>query len=300
MAKKLKADLALLFITFIWGSTFIIVKEGIKEIPPYTFMFIRFCIGTAFLCLFFPQKLKLIGGRTILYGSLIGIAVFIGYAFQTIGLQYTTASKSAFITGLSVVLVPVLAIFSTGKKPTKQAVAGTVIAFIGLIMLTWNGASITEINKGDLYTLIAALGFSFSIILIDAFAVKADSTALAIIQTVVVAALNLIFMLWREPVISAADLMTPTVWTALLITGILATGLATYIQNRVQTFTSPTHTALIFACEPVFGALFAFIIAGEKLGWLASAGCMLILLGTLAAEIPWPTSYRSLSHSDRL
>lgn len=280
MRKQLKADLYLISVSVIWGSTFVLTKDALQHIPTYNFLSLRFLIATAVLILLFRERLAKMGKTTFINGALIGLFLFAGYAFQTVGLNYTTASKSGFITGFSAVIVPILSALLLRKKPEFMAVLGVTFAIVGLGLLTLEESFLP--NLGDFYTFLCTIAFAMQIILISKYTPDSDSIALATVQIGVVGILSTAFTLWLEqPVIP----VQPRVWIALLVTSLLATTYAIAIQNVMQKFTSPTHTALIFTGEPVFAALFAYLLLGEVLTFKQGIGCILILAGMLVSEL---------------
>lgn len=285
MSKQLKADISLLVVTLSWGASFILSKNSLNALDTYNFLAIRFLIAFAISSLIFYKNMKRINKNTLKYGTIIGIILFSAFAFETVGLNYTTASKSAFITGFSVVLVPVLSSILLKKAPQKQAIVGACIAFIGLSLLSLNGSLV--INIGDFYTLISSFAFALHIIFVDKYTSKIDSIALAIIQIGVVAILSLFTSFAIEnPIIPSGEV----VWINIFILSIVCTSGAFIIQNAAQKYTTPTHTALIYTTEPVFAAIFGYFMAGEILSLRGVFGAVLILFGMLVAEI----SFKSL------
>ena len=281
--KQIVADLSLLLVTFIWGSTFVMVKRVVAGFPVYTFLSMRFLLATIALSVLYFRRLRHMTWRQIGAGCLIGIFLVSGYAFQTTGLRYTTSAKAGFITGLSVVIVPILSSTLLRRRPTKQAVAGIMLSTVGLALLSLDAD--LRIGKGDLLVLCCALSFALHIVSVSAFAPNSDPMALTIAQVMTVAVISVIV----ASVLGEINLLTaspsPGTWYAAAFTGVLATALAFGIQNSSQRFTSPTHTALIFAAEPVFAGLFGVLLAGEQLSPKALVGCALILCGMIAGEI---------------
>lgn len=286
MPQHWKADLSILSITIVWGSSFILMKNLLDYTPVFAYLSLRFLLASVILCLMFFRRLKNITPRTLKMGSLVGLTVFAGMALQVTGLQYTTASNSGFITGLNVVLVPVLSAIYLKKKPPLQAVTGVFCAAAGLFFLS--GGTRFLFNLGDLLTLLCAVCFAFQIIFIDDAATREDPVLIAIIQ--VASAALLFTLVWgfqgfSLPVVNTA-LVTTILWT-----GALGTAFALGVQTVAQKHTTPTRTALIITCEPVFAAIFAWTIPNsqgvtEKPGLYTIAGCVLILGGMLLSELP--------------
>lgn len=274
--KQVVADLALLFVAFIWGVTFVIVKDALADIGPYYFLAMRFAIAFLFMALVWRYAFRHLNRASLAPGLLIGVALFGGYAFQTVALQYTSAANTGFITGLSVVLVPVFAAFLTRRLPTVAAVVGVVSAAAGLAMLAVKGDF--SLNYGDTLAFLCAVCYAAHIIMVGRYAPRFDPILLAIIQ---VGTVGLISGFIAPVVEIFPTEITRTVQIALLATAIPATSLAFLIQNWAQRFTSPTHTAVILTMEPVFAGLTAWLIGGEYLGVRQLLGGALIVAGML-------------------
>ncbi|MBC7249748.1 MAG: DMT family transporter [Anaerolineae bacterium] len=275
----LAADLALVVVAFIWGTTFVLVKSALQEIGPFTFLAARFWI--AFLALGLPLLGRLWRGERSLWrnGGLLGVVLFAAYAFQTAGLRTTSASKAAFITGLSVVLVPLLAALWLRQLPRPVAWLSALLATVGLALLSMPlGQSLVV---GDGLVLGCALMFAIHILLVGRYASRHDPLALSAVQMGVVALLSGAVAPWAE---SLPARLSPVVWGALLFTALLATVLALVLQISAQRRTPPHRAALLLTLEPVFAALTAYLL-GERLtpqGW---AGCALILIAMVMAEV---------------
>ncbi|MFP5113322.1 DMT family transporter [Bacillaceae bacterium C204] len=291
MKKPLIADLSLLFVTIIWGSTFVLVQNAIDFLEPFSFNSIRFLAAAILLilCLFVFEKeqFKKLDTKLLLSGVFIGFWLFLGYATQTIGLLYTTSSKAGFITGLNVVLVPFFSMMLLKQFPTRNAVFGVLIATIGLFLLTMT--DVTALNKGDGFVFICAISFALQIIYTGKFSNKYPTLLLTIIQISTVAILSILssflFEDWRKS-FNPEILLTKDVIIALVITSIFATALAFLIQTNFQRYTSATRVALIFTMEPVFAAITGFYWANERLSYSALIGCLLIFAGMIFAELP--------------
>lgn len=277
---QLKADFLLLLVTMIWGSTFVVVKDAVSKMPPFAFIAARFYLAFVLLALVYGKRIIKAGPRVWTQGVLIGAFLFSGYAFQTAGLKYTTASKAGFITGLSVVIVPVVSAFLLRKPPGLQTSAGAFLAAAGLGLLSLGEGLIPA--WGDVLVFFCSVSFAGHILAVGRYSAGSDPGALAAVQILTTAVLSHILSAVTEIMPTS---IPPDVWGAVASTGILATAVAFLIQTSTQRFTTATHTALIFSMEPVFAALFAFILAGERMtgrGWL---GAGLILMGILLSEI---------------
>ncbi len=299
--QQLTADAALLFVTAVWGATFVMVQEAVTGFPVFAFLSLRFILATAVLLPLFlrfrrswqpgnvgaassvvVQSEKGRASQTsLLPGIVVGLALFAGYAFQTFGLRLTTPAKAGFITGFSVVLVPLGETLFLRRPPGRNAIVGVGLAAVGLALLSLQ--SDLSVSLGDLLVLCCAIAFAAHILLIGHFAPSWPPLRLAFVQIVTVAVVSSLAALSVDRPIGWP---AGNVWFAAAFTGLFATALAFFIQSRAQQATTSTHTALIFAAEPVFAGIFSFLLIGEVLGPRQILGCALILAGMLAAEYP--------------
>ncbi|MCC7352266.1 MAG: DMT family transporter, partial [Anaerolineae bacterium] len=259
--------------------------------PVFPFLAIRFTI--AFLALLpLVRNRRFAWGLTawgpvrrrrldLAAGVLVGLFLFTAYATQTFGLLLSTPTKTAFITGLSIVMVPLGAALFLHRPPSRWALAGVAVATVGLALLTLNEQ--LRIGAGDLLVLMTAFSLAGHIIAVGRFAPDGDPLLLTLAQLATVAVASGVGALltggWH------AGLLSLPVLAAIVFTGVFATAFAFAAQTSAQRFTTPTHTAVIFAGEPVFAAIFSYLFAGEMLGGRALLGCALILAGVLAAEL---------------
>ncbi len=274
------ADLALAGITFIWGATFVVVKEALESSSTLLFLALRFSLAAVVLALLFRRRLERPGRAELGAGVAVGIALFLGYLFQTLGLRLTTPAKSAFITGLSVVLVPVLGAVAYRSRPSWNALVGVACGTVGLYWLV-APAGAWRISAGDWLTLLCAVSFGVHILLLGRFSRRVGVAMLSVIQVGVAAVLALGSFWWAE---DAFVRWTPTLLSAVVACGLLATALAFSVQTWAQQFTSPTHTALLFTLEPVFAWGTSYLVMGESLEGKALWGAGLILAGIVASE----------------
>ena len=277
--RPIVADLFLLFVALSWGATFIIVKTAVEDLPPLPFLAIRFALAFITLIPFLYLQRQHLNKNAILKGLLLGVFLFVGYVTQTIGLQYTSASNAGFITGLNVVIVPILVALYQKNLPHRTIIAGALCATAGLALLSI-GPNFS-INQGDPIVLICAFSFALHIFFVSRFAPEVNPTVLASFQILTVALLSGIgTSIFPQPPM----IFSPYVWFGLLLTALICTSAAFFIQSKMQQFTSASHTAIIFAAEPVFAALFAFLLAGELLSSRGLVGAGLVLAGILIAE----------------
>lgn len=278
----IKSDISLLLVNLIWGATFVTMKNLLESVPPLTILFWRFAIATFLLLLIslFSKWHKI----DWVSGVFLGICLFAGYLFQTWGLIYTTPARSAFITGLSVILVPPLAFLLLKSSIDQFSIVGTIISLFGLGLLAWQkGETKSIFLLGDFLTLLGAAAYALQIVLVEKFTKENESLPLATIEMGTVALLSLVFgILFHQnmnPCFSGKE------WGSILFLGIFATALAFTLQKRAQKHTSSIHAGLIFASEPVFAAIFSYFLWQEKFTPRTIAGCALILGGILFSQL---------------
>jgi drug/metabolite transporter (DMT)-like permease len=278
--RLLRADLWLVLITLIWGCSFIIVKKCLAQVSPILFIALRFWVGAIVVVAAMPRALRNINLRTLRRGLVLSVLLLGGFVFQTLGLRGTTSSRSAFITSLAVLLVPILGYFVFHHRPKVRTMIGVVLATIGLGMLTLNTIPM-HFTYGDGMTFICAIVFALHILFIGRYLPESDFRQLVIVQLAGSALLCTLALLLLETPFLVPD------WTFgayLLITGVLATGLAFYYQIKAQQVTTPNRTALIFSLEPFIASLVAYLVLGENLtakGWV---GGLFVVAGILISE----------------
>jgi drug/metabolite transporter (DMT)-like permease len=288
----LRADLALLMVAAIWGATFVMVKDALAFAGPFAFLTLRFWLATLLLAplLAWPARRAALSDRGLLRaGAVLGLLLCAGYGFQTAGLQFTTPARAAFITGLSVVIVPLLSAGVLRKRIAPGVWLGVALATLGLALLSLGpevlaGGALIQSSTlpGDLLVLGCACVFGGHVFMAGEYAPRLDVLTLTWVQLGVAALLAACLTVGLErPGLEQLGPVLP----AAAFTGVFATVVAFTIQLRAQRFTPATHTALIFSTEPVFGALFAYLLAGEVLAPAAILGCGLILAGMLVAQL---------------
>jgi len=291
MSQRLKADLLLALCTVVWGVTFVMVKNALEQASVFVFLASRFALATVLMAVVFRTSLRQLTRAEILAGVQIGFFMFSGYVFQTRGLLQTTPSKAAFITGFSVVLVPVFMALFWGRRINLWVWTGALAALGGLFYLTVPAAGWSGLNTGDLFVFGCAVLFALHIIFVGRYSPHHSVGALSFVQVATTAALTLVAL----PLFSWSGLETPRVtWNgdfiwAVLATAVLATAGAFSIQVWAQQHTTAAHTAIIFSLEPVFAALTSYIVLRERLGPRTLLGAVLILFGILLAELKGPT-----------
>jgi drug/metabolite transporter (DMT)-like permease len=290
MSKRLLADLALAFASLIWGATFVLVKDGLADMSVLTFLAVRFALAAVLMAVIFWRYIRQMNARTLWSGVQIGLFMFGGYIFQTTGLQYTTPTKAAFITGMSVVLVPLILAIFTRRRITRWVWTGVAAAAIGLYFLTVPPGGLGALNKGDPIVFGCAVMFALQIIFIGRYVGKHSVGELAFLQVAATAVLSAVFL----PIAAFAGWEQPRlVWgreaiLAILITAIGSTVIGFSLQTWAQQYTSPSHAGIIFSLEPIFAAITSWLLAGERFGGRTLAGAALILAGILIAEMLGP------------
>ncbi len=287
MSRSLKAHLLLVLTTLIWGSTFVLIKEALKDSSPLLLNAVRLALAAVLLALYYRKHLATWTRPALIAGIVVGIFLYLGYAFQTAGLKLTTPSKSAFLTGTSTVLVPLVLVAFWRARIHPWRVVGIALAFFGLFLMTVPAgraglADFANVNRGDILSIGCAIGFALQIVFLGRATARFPFEQIAVLQIATAAVLMaLTTPLLEHPSFHPSSAVIATV----LITGILGTAVAFTVQAWAQQFTPATHTALIFNMEPVFAWLTSFIYLHERLGVRAGAGALLILAGVLISEL---------------
>ncbi len=269
---------ALLAVTVVWGVTFVQVKDAVELYPLFAFLAARFAIATLALAPLAAGRMRGLGRRGIAAGAFLGLLLAVGYALQTAGLKRTTVSSTGFVTGMYVVLTPVLALLLFRSAIGLAAWCGVVLSTVGLGLLSGIEAGS---GSGDLLVLGGAAVYSLQIVLMERFAPLYDAVAFTLAE------MTAAFVGLGAVALAIDDIGVPrgwTVWGALLVTGVFASALGFLVQTWAQRRTSATRTALAFAMEPVFAALFGYTLAGDRLGALGWGGCAAIMAGIVLAE----------------
>jgi drug/metabolite transporter (DMT)-like permease len=286
------AHLLLLAVVFVWGATFVLIKDALEDASPLLFNFLRMSLAFVALAIVNHRQLHHVNRRAILSGMIVGLFLATGYQFQTAGLALTTPAKSAFITGLVVVFVPLFtmipALRPANTPPPRWATAlGAILAFTGLLLLTTPaGTSLpnlfVRIGLGDLLTLVCAIAFAGHLLSLAHTSSQVSTAQLATLQIGTAALVMAITLpLGGRPHLS----VTPRLLIALAITSFLATAAAFTIQSWAQQHLPPTHTAILLTLEPVFALLTSFLILHEHLGSRSLLGAALILTGIASIEL---------------
>ena len=301
---KLRAYLLMLFVVAVWGSTFVLIKGALAHATPAAFNLARMTLAFAVMAVGYHRYWRGIRRRQIFSGALVGLCLATGYQFQTLGLARTTPSKSAFITGLMVVFVPLLSAIPAlrppgGRAPRWSVFLGAALAFAGIVLLTAPAGDMAgraglagllpdfgSINRGDVLTLGCAVAFAFHCIVLGHVSPRIAFQPLALLQVGFCA----LFMAASLPFLERPRVeWAPGLVTALAIAAVLATAAAFSIQSWAQSILPSTHTALILTMEPVFAWITSFLVLGERLGLWPACGAVLVLAGIAITElVPQP------------
>lgn len=296
---------SLFFVTIVWGATFTLTKNALSVVPAFPFLAVRFTLATAiFLPILFGVRefRRLVTLRVLRTGSLLGLILFGVFASQTIGLESTTPAQAGFLTGLSVLFVPLFSLF-LGKKISIRSWIAVGCAVLGLFLLF--NLKLHGFTVGDTLVLLCAVFAAMQILLTEKFAGNLPALGLAMTEIVTVAVLawlTIFFQMWfhAENVHSSPKWMNVHVWlnpavvTAILINGVLGTSLAYFIQTYFQTIISATETAVIFSFEPVFSALIAWIVLQSRLDLTQVIGCLVLLGSMLLSDVGIQRAIRNL------
>jgi len=274
-------------ITVIWGSTFVLIKRALDDSSPLLLNAVRMSLAAVLLAVYYRKPLARLNRRSFLSGAIVGVFLYLGYAFQTTGLKLTTPSKTAFLTGVSTVLVPVILLIFWKTRSHPWRAVGIALALSGLFLMTVPAgpqglAAFGQVNRGDLLSIACALAFAFQIVTLGRASERYGFEQVAVLQIAIAAVL----MSVTAPVLEHPRMTfsVPVVAT-ILVTGVLGTAVAFTVQAWAQQFTPATHTALIFTLEPVFAWLTSFLYLKENLGLRAGLGALLIMAGILVSEL---------------
>ncbi|BDC49172.1 membrane protein [Bryobacterales bacterium F-183] len=278
----LKADLALVFISFVWGATFVVIKRALDDISPILFLAVRFLLAAALLALYFrrdwfPSRAHWKGG------AIVGACLAIGYAFQTVGLAGTTPANAGFITGFYIPLVPLLMALVQRRLPSAAEGLGVLMATVGLVLLTLPAEGFS-VRRGDILVLLGAISFAGQILFLAHYSKSIPYKVISFTQVAVSGVLASATFWWIDQPVKAVW-GSSAVWIAVISTAVFATAVAFAVQSWAQAYATPTRTALIFALEPVFAWVTSYVMEGEILTPRAAVGALAIFAGIVLVEL---------------
>ncbi|MBF7096880.1 DMT family transporter [Alkalibacter mobilis] len=282
--KTILADAALLVTAFVWGSGFVATKNALDNYSPTDILIIRFGIAALITVLIFRKRIFPLNVADIKAGAIIGIFLFLGFAFQTAGLQYTLAGKQAFLTGTNVIMVPYLYWLVKRDKPDSYNIAAALMMFAGIAFLTLDFENSMYLNKGDVLTLICAIFFACHILSIGFFASKFDPVKLTFIQFTTTFLLSGV---WRIFTDEPAFKIPTAFWGDVVFLGVFSTFLAFILQNSAQKYTTSTHAAVLLSLESFFGSIMSILVLGDAFTSKMIIGCVIIFGAVITAETKW-------------
>jgi len=279
VSRERAAELGLVGIAAVWGLTFVMVKDAVAELPTMAFLAYRFLPAALIVAVVFRRGLARLDAAGWRAGVLMGAFLTAGYVFQTLGLEATTASNAGFITGLMVVLTPLLGAVLLSQQIEPIAWAAALLAAVGLYLLS-GSAGLNA--RGDGLVLLCAISFAAHILVTDRAVRGHDIGALLAVQLAVTG----LFCLGAAALLGQLEIPRgATVWSALLVTSLVASALGFFVQTYAQQHAPPARTALILASEPAFAGLFGYLLAGDRLGALGWLGAALIMTAIVAVEL---------------
>ena len=281
MTKTTWAVIALFGVTISWGAGFVLMKDAIDQQPVFDFLATRFALATLVMIAVRPQVLKAINKQLLFRGSILGATLGLAYITQTIGLDLTTAAITGFLTGLYVVFTPILFWLISRKKVEGKVIVGTVLAFVALLLISFNGFSV---EIGQVWLIACALLFAFHIIGLSFWSTANDVYTLTVIQLGAGAVIC-----WLGAV---ADGYQPppnaSVWGVVVFTAVFATAMAFLVQTWAQSIMDPSRVAIILTTEVIFAAAIAVAVGQETLALRTVLGGGLMVIAMLIVE--WPNS----------
>ncbi len=280
MNKQMKADLMLLGITIVWGASYMLTKIGLEGLEPLNLTALRFIIAFFISGGIFYKRISNTNRKTIKYALILGVMLFFMFTTMAFGLGHTTASNAGFLISLSVILIPIISFFFLKKKIERKVIAGVVLAFIGIVLLSLDAE--LRMNIGDLLCILCAVICSVHVIVIEIFTKEVDSITLGVLQLGFAGLLSLIFSFTFE---SFGLPRTGLSWISVLLLSVFCTAIGYVVQTFAQKDTTATHTGLILSLEPVFSAGFAYLFLKEILPPKGYIGAIILLAGVIIAEI---------------
>lgn len=279
---RMLAIIGFLFVTIIWGSSFVVTKTSMDVISPTYLLAYRFSIAAVGLVLIFWKQVETMTWFDIRLGSMLGILLFISYYFQTYGLKYTTASKNAFITTLYVIIVPFLHWGFNKVKPRRNNMIAAVIAVVGLALISLKGD--LTVNYGDILTLICGFFYGLHMVLLGKYTASCNPIKLTVLQMAVAGICSWIVALTFEGSLDLRVFADTGILISILYLGVIASMFCFFLQTVGQTYLSPNTTSILLSFESVFGLLFSVIFLKELVTGRMLLGCVLMLAAAILSE----------------
>lgn len=276
------SSIGMLVTTAIWGLAFVVVKDAVDDVPPVYMMAFRFTIASVGLAIVFAKKFKQLNSSILLHGGIIGLCLFLAYLLQTIGIQYTTAGKNAFLTTVYVILVPLILWIFTQRFPGFHIIIASILAIIGIALLTLQESFL--MNKGDVLTLFCGIFFALQIIFIARYNATEDAILLTVLQLMIAAILSWILAPFFDGSIPLQQMTNSKTLFSILYLGVFSTLIAFLLQNICQKYTPTSIAAIFLSLEAFFGMLFSCIFLKESLTIHMIWGCILLFIAIILAE----------------
>ena len=271
----------------IWGSGFVVVKNSLDIVPPIYMLAFRFTAASIALCAIFCKKLRGANRSYLFHGGVLGLFLFLAYAFQTVGCVYTTAGKNALLTTIYVVLVPLIVWVLYKKKPGAHVFAAALLAFAGIALLSLQGD--LSVNIGDALTLVCGFFYAVHIVFIEKYTRAEDPILLTVLQLAWAAVFSWVVAPLYDGVFPSHVLASRTALASMLYLGLACTMVTFFLQNLCQKYTASSTAALLLSLESVFGAAASAMFLGERMTPRMIAGCVILFCAIALAEIkvPW-------------
>ncbi len=280
MKKRIPGEVVLLLTAVIWGYGFVAVANSLEQFTPFQLLFVRFLTASVLLLIVFHKRVPQFKKRTLINGSILGIAFFSGFALQTVGMVYTTTSKTAFLTGLNVVIVPFISYFLFKRKLSRRESFGALLALMGMGLLTVQLDG--SVNIGDLLVIGCAVAFAFQIFLTTVFMENENPIDITIIQIVSCTLISgVAALIERAPIVMPDSAGIRSI----LYLAVFSTAITTLMQSYGQKYTSETRSAILLSTEALWGTFFAVIFLGEALTWKILLGGLTIFAAILLSEL---------------
>lgn len=278
--KQYIGDGILLVTAIIWGSGFVVTDIALQYLTPYQVMAGRFILATLILTLLFGFKLKTLTKSVLWKGTLLGMFLYLGFVLQTVGLQYTTPSKNAFLTAVNVVIVPIIAYLLYKRRIDRYEMIGSVIAIVGIGLLSIQSSM--TVNIGDVLSLACAAAFAFNIFYTNLFVKKEDPILVTIVQFITASLLSVVAVLIKGDIPTSVE--REEVYSILYL-AVFSTTIAYLCQNKALQYTTATKAAIILSTEAFFGMLMSVLFLHEVLTGRMVTGAILIMMAILIAEL---------------
>lgn len=283
--KKWLAIGGLILVTVIWGGGFVASDIALESMKPFQIMMVRFLLASVLMGMISlgqknREEKSVDRTGAIRAGILMGIALFVGFSLQIIGLQYTTPSKNAFLTALNVVIVPFIAFIILKKKIGAKGIIGAILSVVGVALLSLNGN--LTLGLGDALTLICAVGFAFQIFFTSEFVKKYPVSILNMVQMITAFVLSAVSLV----LFGETDFQVTTQgWLSVLYLGVISTTLCYLLQTACQRYVDETKAAIVLSMESVFGTIFSIIILHEVITLRMVIGCVIILTAVIISNL---------------